>query len=280
MAYKIIDVVEINNEDNRYITILKYAILERNGSYYLQLKLKNKSEFLIKKMELIYLCDGEEKSYLADNLEVHPDATFMEKTLIPLDSPDFELINIINIKGKRSASAELVEKKEEHVEKQQSYKEKEEKRIEKEKNYNHKKNYHYMYGWSILIIAFSIMVLIGYLSEAVDSSGHIGNGYLYHNKVELIYNIATLVVGIGLFAWATYLTYKAKKNDYYDYSKNPKFVLHCLFILFAFIFVVIMAMLVSQIGFESSPSSSSMNPHAPENIYCSWFNNMFLLLLK
>ena len=102
---------------------------------------------------------------------------------------------------------------------------------------------------------------------------------MYHNRVELIYNIATLVVGIGLFAWATYLTYKAKKNGYYDYSKNPKFVLHCLFILFAFIFVVIIAMLVSEIGFESS-SNTSISNATTENIYCSWFNNMFLLLLK
>ena len=129
-----------------------------------------------------------------------------------------------------------------------------------------------MYGWSILIIAFSIMALIGFLSEVADYSEH-----LYHDKGELIYNIATLVVGIGLFAWATYLTYKAKKNGYYDYSKNPKFVLHCLFILFGFIFVVIMAMLVSN-GFKSSSNTPTSNA-TTENIY-SWINYMFLLLLK
>ena len=101
MAYEIIEKVTLNNKENKYIKVIKYAILEKDGNFYVQLKLKNTSEYLLKKFDIVYSSDGEEKVYHEEKIEVKPGEVFYEKKLIPIPGEDFDFIGFKGVSGKK-----------------------------------------------------------------------------------------------------------------------------------------------------------------------------------
>lgn len=213
MAYNIIKTKNLNPSNNKFIDALKYAILEKNGKYYLQLKLKNISKYAITKFKIIYLDDGYEKEYEVSSLDIKPETIFFEKTLIELDSTDFELIDFIDIKGKK-----VIEVEENNENK---------KFISKEKNKNNTeklKSFHLIRILAFILIFFSIIPTIYIFININDCFSLASKQSLW----LYIINLLMFVSGITLLVFSIIKSYIAKQNGEYDSSYNVKSIVHLL----------------------------------------------------
>lgn len=88
--------IVIKKEECNYVTdnleLLKYAILEENGRFYLQVKIKNISDSTINSFTMVYKINGEKCKYHVDYIS-NPGEEFLDKTLIEIDDDDFEFID-------------------------------------------------------------------------------------------------------------------------------------------------------------------------------------------
>ena len=101
MDYEVIRVIEINNKDNKYININKYAILKKEDKFYLQLKLYNKSEYEITKFKVNFINNNIKVTSEFNELSIFPYEQFFERTLIEIQSEEIENLEIIDVFGKK-----------------------------------------------------------------------------------------------------------------------------------------------------------------------------------
>lgn len=237
MAYKILSTDTLDT-GNKYIKVEKYAILEKDGDYFLQLKLKNISDFIITKFKIKY---DIEKEYVVENQSINPGEVFFSKNLIPLENNDFKFIDIYDIKGKKT-NENL--QQENSISKKTSIDE------------NNLKNYNYLRITAIFLIFFTLWpvlnMFLGYLSitKGLKYSG-IGTKILY------IVNILGLLGGIFLFILAHIFSKKAKQEGVYDYRGNIKEIIYTLLIILFISFIMIANEYHSQSTNNSILASSS-----------------------
>lgn len=101
MAYEIIKTETLNNSNNVYITILKYAILKKEDKFYLQLKLKNTSELKITRFKVKFINEGVKYINEINNLDIYPNNTFFDRSLIEIKNENIENIEIYDVYGKK-----------------------------------------------------------------------------------------------------------------------------------------------------------------------------------
>ncbi len=179
MAYEIIEKVTLNNKENKYIKVIKYAILEKDGNFYVQLKLKNTSEYLLKKFDIVYSSDGEEKVYHEEKIEVKPGEVFYEKKLISIPGEDFDFIGFKGVSGKKYVE-EVKEEKYEDEEEYEDYKPTKKGPIKLEKG-----------PWKGFVIAFLIFTAIFYVVGLLMTIGEISeDAYM----IILLSSLAGMIV--------------------------------------------------------------------------------------
>ena len=245
MAYNIINSNKIYNNKNKYIDAQKYAILEKDGQLYLQLKLRNKSEFTITKFTLKYINGYEEKEYHADNLNAKPNEIFFNKTLIPLELDDFEFIEITDIKGKK----EKIEKESKEKYNKKIIPNKVNKPVDESKLQYYS---HYRIIGIMLIIFFFKPVyslLSGEVPGLFENAG-IGTILLY------IFSIIFCFGGLALFIFAAIKSFIAKDKGVYDYRYNTKNVVHTILISLVMIIAGELFFATTE-GFAPSSNTSS-----------------------
>lgn len=102
MSYEIIKSEFYNGKINEGpIKIVKYAILKNNNRYFAQLKLINSSNYRITKVALRYKDENGEQIFTKSNLDIYPNESFFEKTLIEIPSEEFELTKFEEISAKK-----------------------------------------------------------------------------------------------------------------------------------------------------------------------------------